>query len=1449
MSPAFIIPLLVVDRDMKPQNVLIGSNGRIKLCDFGFARAMSNNTIVLTSIKGTPLYMSPELVKEQPYDASSDLWSLGVILYELYVGQPPFYTNSIYSLINHIVKDPVKYPNDISKEFKSFLQGLLQKNPAKRLNWPHLLDHPFVRESEADREKAWIERSLYVGCGGFGGPRERLESIMGADKLNLYATQKVNDAAFNNTSPASLPFAMHAQDRVRKQRIEEDLFRQRAVALISAREAEKRAEAERQEQLEQLQRPPPHVQPTSAQSRPAADGASDGASARDGGEVQTQFQATVEQRLQAHLSASLQSIDRSGLADLLHGDFDSIDGQSSLSFDPTARLDFSNVSDGEEKAPARLSPVKQSRRAAQQLPDDSFGAYDRSNVSELGPIEEEAGLTVHADDRRADVRAASPAAQEVADEQSFLLARDAARGRKFEPLAALAADEVSQFWQGAAARPETWAAPLLDWQLTGLVAALEVLDADALRDGRLLQLGALEALRDVLQRATDLALALQEALMRPQTSPAVAVEALRMLDTLFSHLPALLASTEAVAALAGVAGDDGDSDDDGRRWAAVAAGLVALLLALATCATKEEASALRALQADGATAAATAGLLLMSDRWNILHLFAALLRPRDLASSLADRHVRADALERAHGRRAAVALRAAQQVLGRAPHRSPDLFADMFLAQQLHGGLCDALFADDVAVADVFTALAALVARLSATATRWTAEEALRHHKACRGVAEKLCEGSGEALRLLAEAACRAPDDEALLSLLRALVTQGPRGVALGVAQYRRGALFAALLTAAARSPASGAAQAATQVLGALAAADALGARQWAQLVERVGVTLTHVGAAGGSEAGGDALAAGCFLLLHSLLALQSLAQRAPGDEALATTDDAAPLDRRQAAELEATLLRQCAALDVAGAICAALQAPRSALHRDARWLAAVATQDLAPLDALVGCLARLARKVAELRRPERALQTLASLCQVTRDRWRLEALSGAGRALLWEAVSQTCAAVTAASHHPQAPKDAATDALVARALALLREGDAVALLLQSLEADELERGGRWAERQGQTALAALLALQDAGLWAAAALSQAAALVHHVLLWLAAGLRLPREDAQQALETLYRQQAVRLLLQTAAAYGAQLSHKCAHHLVNALSELVLTSSKFLAQFVEQRGLETLDALPLHLFDPRRYDDELALRQLPPGGGAEDARLRADALVSGLQIASQLARHSEAHFHALRRVFTPAKVAQLLRHEAAVARAKTCNLLGNLCRHSDAFYATLATPPSADAEAPLALLARCCADEDAATRKFASFAVGNAAFHSRALYPQLAAALAPLCAALQDADDKTRANAAGAMGNLVRNSGELAPAMAALPVVERLAALLRPTAAAAGDRATQRIALFSLGTMAVYPATRQRILALAAPDVHQLLRLAADEQTPPDETMQKYAARLRQKLRLATAGDA
>ncbi|XP_037604268.1 serine/threonine-protein kinase 36 [Sebastes umbrosus] len=136
----------ILHRDMKPQNILLGKSGVVKLCDFGFARAMSVSTLVLTSIKGTPLYMSPELVEEKPYDHTADLWSLGCILYELHTGAPPFYTNSIFHLVQLIVGDKVKWPDTMSDTCTSFLKGLLTKDPQKRLSWPDLLHHPFVAD-------------------------------------------------------------------------------------------------------------------------------------------------------------------------------------------------------------------------------------------------------------------------------------------------------------------------------------------------------------------------------------------------------------------------------------------------------------------------------------------------------------------------------------------------------------------------------------------------------------------------------------------------------------------------------------------------------------------------------------------------------------------------------------------------------------------------------------------------------------------------------------------------------------------------------------------------------------------------------------------------------------------------------------------------------------------------------------------------------------------------------------------------------------------------------------------------------------------------------------------------------------------------------------------------------------------------------------------------------
>lgn len=134
----------ILHRDLKPQNVLLNDDLHAKLCDFGLARNMTMGTHVLTSIKGTPLYMAPELLAERPYDHQADLWSLGCISYETMAGQPPFCTTSILHLVKLIKHEEVKWPSFLTSNCRSFLQGLLEKDSSLRITWAQILCHPFV---------------------------------------------------------------------------------------------------------------------------------------------------------------------------------------------------------------------------------------------------------------------------------------------------------------------------------------------------------------------------------------------------------------------------------------------------------------------------------------------------------------------------------------------------------------------------------------------------------------------------------------------------------------------------------------------------------------------------------------------------------------------------------------------------------------------------------------------------------------------------------------------------------------------------------------------------------------------------------------------------------------------------------------------------------------------------------------------------------------------------------------------------------------------------------------------------------------------------------------------------------------------------------------------------------------------------------------------------------
>ncbi|KAJ7419611.1 Serine/threonine-protein kinase ULK3 [Willisornis vidua] len=134
--------------DLKPQNILLSSreNPQLKLADFGFAQYMSpwDEKHVL---RGSPLYMAPEMVCRQQYDAHVDLWSVGVILYEALFGKPPFASRSFAELEEKIRSDrAVELPSrpQLSPECRDLLGQLLERSPQKRISFERFFAHPFV---------------------------------------------------------------------------------------------------------------------------------------------------------------------------------------------------------------------------------------------------------------------------------------------------------------------------------------------------------------------------------------------------------------------------------------------------------------------------------------------------------------------------------------------------------------------------------------------------------------------------------------------------------------------------------------------------------------------------------------------------------------------------------------------------------------------------------------------------------------------------------------------------------------------------------------------------------------------------------------------------------------------------------------------------------------------------------------------------------------------------------------------------------------------------------------------------------------------------------------------------------------------------------------------------------------------------------------------------------
>ncbi|KAG6038913.1 Serine/threonine-protein kinase [Claviceps citrina] len=164
-----------VHRDVKPQNLLLlpaqafrdesklpimsasqdslipvaglASLPMLKLADFGFARVLPATSLADT-LCGSPLYMAPEILRYERYDAKADLWSVGTVLYEMVTGRPPFRARNHVELLRKIeaAEDVIRFPREvvISSDIKSLIRSLLKRSPVERLSFENFFAHPVI---------------------------------------------------------------------------------------------------------------------------------------------------------------------------------------------------------------------------------------------------------------------------------------------------------------------------------------------------------------------------------------------------------------------------------------------------------------------------------------------------------------------------------------------------------------------------------------------------------------------------------------------------------------------------------------------------------------------------------------------------------------------------------------------------------------------------------------------------------------------------------------------------------------------------------------------------------------------------------------------------------------------------------------------------------------------------------------------------------------------------------------------------------------------------------------------------------------------------------------------------------------------------------------------------------------------------------------------------------
>ena len=158
----YLNDMKIIHRDLKPQNLLISDCGDLKIGDFGFAKEFDEMNLKNTYC-GSPLYMAPEILHYKKYDIKSDLWSVGVIIFEMITGNPPYHVKNFYQLMKMIDKDIIlhqPYNTTISLKLQVLLSKLLIKNPVFRMGWNDFFNNDWLSDKILEHENNLIGISI-----------------------------------------------------------------------------------------------------------------------------------------------------------------------------------------------------------------------------------------------------------------------------------------------------------------------------------------------------------------------------------------------------------------------------------------------------------------------------------------------------------------------------------------------------------------------------------------------------------------------------------------------------------------------------------------------------------------------------------------------------------------------------------------------------------------------------------------------------------------------------------------------------------------------------------------------------------------------------------------------------------------------------------------------------------------------------------------------------------------------------------------------------------------------------------------------------------------------------------------------------------------------------------------------------------------------------------------